>query len=75
MSHKSCKSGRKRDFVYDSFDDFIDKTSKTKRLKYLYCDTVTNQNRPRIVVQEDSEEEDKCSFDDNDNKIIINPML
>ena len=71
MARKSDKGGRKRDFVDESFDDFVDKTNKTLRFKCLYCDTVTSQNWSRIVVQEDSEEEDKSSYDDNNNKTII----
>ena len=49
MARKSGKGGRKRDFVYECFDDFVDKTNKTKRFECLYCDTVTSQNRSRML--------------------------
>ena len=45
---KSGKGGPKRDFVYESFDEFVDKTSKTQRSKCLYCETVTSQNQKTV---------------------------
>ena len=36
LGKMSGKGDRNRDFIYDSFDDFVDETSKNKRCKGLY---------------------------------------
>jgi len=43
MARKSSIGGRKRDFVYESFDDFDDQRSKCKRFNFFYCNKVTSR--------------------------------